>query len=159
LGTISEAKQGGASLGVNPTDRDAAIYAKAVQNLEDVGVPASQYLNELNTASNVLTRRYPGLTPDQPLILSEGRSRADLPRGAFYRDPQGNIRRNDNEDRGNPIIRKAPPIAPPPRATSGAVSVNPAAVDFLRQNNTPQMRAAFDQKYGAGSAQRYLSGR
>lgn len=118
LGTITEAKQGGASLGVNPTDRDAAIYAKAVQNLDDQGVPAKQYLNELNVAGGVLGRRYPGLTADQPLILQEGRSRADLPKGAFYRDPQGNVRRNDNADRGNPIIRKAPPIPQPPRANA-----------------------------------------
>lgn len=124
LGTIAEAKQGGASLGVNPTDRDAAIYAKAVQNLDDLGVPARQYLNELNVAGSVLSRRYPGLTADQPLILQEGRSRADLPKGAFYRDPQGNVRRNDNADRGNPIIRKAPPIAPPPRAKSGAAALS-----------------------------------
>lgn len=118
LGTIKEQKQEGASLGANPTDRDAAIYAKAVQNLDDLGVPAKQYLNELNVAGNVLARRYPGLTADQPLILQEGRSRADLPKGAFYRDPQGNVRRNDNADRGNPIIRKAPPIPQPPRANA-----------------------------------------
>jgi len=124
LGTISEAKQGGASLGVNPTDRDAAIYAKAVQNLEDVGVPASQYLRELNTAGGVLGRRYPGLTADQPLILQEGRSRADLPKGAFYQDPQGNVRRNDNADRGNPIIKKAPPIPPPPGGKAGASAMS-----------------------------------
>ena len=124
LGTIAEAKQGGASLGVNPTDRDAAIYAKAVQNLDDLGVPAQQYLNELNVAGGFLERRYPGLTPDQPLILQQGRSRADLPKGAFYQDPQGNVRRNDNADRGNPIIRKAPPIPQPPNVKSGAAALS-----------------------------------
>jgi hypothetical protein len=159
LGTIAEAKQGGASLGVNPTDRDAAIYAKAVQNLDDLGVPAQQYLNELNVAGGFLERRYPGLTPDQPLILQEGRSRADLPKGAFYQDPQGNVRRNDNADRGNPIIRKPPPIPQPPGVKAAAPAIPPAAVDYLRQNNTPQNRAYFDQTFGAGSAQRYLSGR
>lgn len=148
LGTISEAKQGGASLGVNPTDRDAAIYSQAVQNLDNQAVPAGQYLNELNTARNVLTRRYPGLTPDQPLILSEGRSRADLPKGVFYRDPQGNIRRNDNEDRGNPIIRKAPPpIAPPPRANAApavpASAKSQGVTPDLWAVMTPEERAAW----------------
>ena len=158
LGTIAEAKQGGASLGVNPTDRDAAIYAKAVQNLDDLGVPAKQYLNELNVAGGFLERRYPGLTPDQPLILKEPRTRADLPKGAFYQDPQGNVRRNDNADRGNPIVRKAPQIAPPPRANT-APAAPAAAIDYLRKNNTPENRAYFDQTFGAGQAQRYLSER
>lgn len=142
LGTISEAKQGGASLGVNPTDRDAAIYAKAVQNLDDVGVPAKQYLNELNVAGGVLGRRYPGLTEDQPLILQEGRSRADLPKGAFYQDPQGNVRRNDNADRGNPIIRKAPPIAPPPRANAASPAPKGVSAE-LWAVMTPEERAAW----------------
>lgn len=142
LGTISEAKQGGASLGVNPTDRDAAIYAKAVQNLDDVGVPAKQYLNELNVAGGVLGRRYPGLSEDQPLILQEGRSRADLPKGAFYQDPQGNVRRNDNADRGNPIIRKAPPIAPPPRAKAASAAPKGVSAE-LWAVMTPEERAAW----------------
>lgn len=142
LGTISEAKQGGASLGVNPTDRDAAIYAKAVQNLDDVGVPAKQYLNELNVAGGVLGRRYPGLSEDQPLILQEGRSRADLPKGAFYQDPQGNVRRNDNADRGNPIIRKAPPIAPPPRANAASPAPKGVSAE-LWAVMTPEERAAW----------------
>lgn len=42
--------------------------------------------------------------------------RATMPRGAFYRDPQGNLRRNDNGMRGNPIIEKG---AKPKAATSG----------------------------------------
>lgn len=140
LGTIAEAKQGGASLGVNPTDRDAAIYAKAVQNLDDLGVPARQYLNELNVAGGFLERRYPGLTPDQPLILQEGRSRADLPKGAFYRDPQGNVRRNDNADRGNPIIRKAPPVPPPPRANAGPAAPKGVSAEVWAVM-TPEERA------------------
>jgi hypothetical protein len=159
LGTITEAKNAGGSLGTNPTDFDAQIYATAVQNLKDNTVGAEQYLRELNVAGGVLGRRYPGLTEDQPLILQEGRSRADLPKGAFYQDPQGNVRRNDNADRGNPIIRKAPPIPQPPGVKSGAAAIPSAAVDYLRQNNTPQNRAYFDQTFGAGSAQRYLSGR
>jgi hypothetical protein len=43
-------------------------------------------------------------TRQDPFDLSGGQSRASIPRGAFYRDPSGNIRRNDNGDRGNPIV-------------------------------------------------------
>lgn len=47
----------------------------------------------------------PGSSPDMPLDLSGGQSRATVPRGAYYRDAQGNVRRNDNGDRGNPVVR------------------------------------------------------
>jgi hypothetical protein len=124
LGTITEAKQSGASLGTNPTDFDAQIYRQAVANLDNQGVPAPQYLREIEAARGAMSRRAPGLTPDSPLILAQPRSRADLPKGAFYQDPEGNVRRNDNQDRGNPIVRKAaPPIAAPPRAAQSGGSV------------------------------------
>lgn len=42
---------------------------------------------------------------ESPYDLSQGQSRAPIPRAAYYRDPQGNLRRNDNADRGNPIIK------------------------------------------------------
>lgn len=45
-----------------------------------------------------------------------------------------------------------------PIGSAGASGVPSEAVAYLRQNNTPQMRAMFDQKYGPGQAQRYLSG-
>jgi len=51
-----------------------------------------------------------------PFDLSGGESRAALPKGAIYRDPQGNLRRNDNGDAGNPIL-------PPPRKPSVAGDV------------------------------------
>lgn len=51
-----------------------------------------------------------------PFDLSGGESRASLPKGAIYRDPQGNLRRNDNGDAGNPIL-------PPPRKPSAAGDV------------------------------------
>lgn len=50
-----------------------------------------------------------------PIDLSSGASRAGIPKGAYYRDPQGNIRRNDNGDRGNPIFQPANALAPKAR--------------------------------------------
>ena len=45
--------------------------------------------------------------------LSKGQSRASIPIGSMYKDPQGNVRRNENADAGNPIIvpAKKPPAA------------------------------------------------
>lgn len=39
-----------------------------------------------------------------PFDLSGGQSRRDIPQGSYYRDPEGNIRRNENADAGNPIV-------------------------------------------------------
>ncbi len=43
-------------------------------------------------------------SPEKPYDLSGGQSRAKLPKGAYYLDPRGNLRRNENADRGNPIV-------------------------------------------------------
>lgn len=107
IGTIMDAKSQGGSLGSNPSNKDAEIYAKAVANLTDQGVAPQQYLDEINTARSVLSRRLPGISQDLPLDLSQGQPRAQVPKGLFYRDPQGNIRRNDNGDAGNPIVKAA----------------------------------------------------
>ena len=41
-------------------------------------------------------------TIEHPYDLSGGQSRQAIPQAAFYRDPWGNVRRNDNGDSGNP---------------------------------------------------------
>lgn len=58
---------------------------------------------------DALFRGGPGSTPSANALgavvdLSKGQSRNALARGALYRDPYGNIRRNENGDRGNPKI-------------------------------------------------------
>ena len=58
-------------------------------------------------------------TPAGILDLSGGQSRESVPRGTLYRDPQGNIRRNDNGDKGNPIV------TPAPRAAAAATPAGP----------------------------------
>jgi hypothetical protein len=44
----------------------------------------------------------------------------------------------------------------PPRGASAAIAAPPGAVNFLRQNDTPENRQFFDQKYGAGAARSVL---
>lgn len=48
---------------------------------------------------------------EQPFDLSQGQSRTTIPRGAFYIGKDGSIRRNDNGDRGNPIIQRRQGVA------------------------------------------------
>lgn len=70
------------------------------QNLDGNGGSAGTFrrLNDAPTGRG---------TRQDPFDLSAGQSRASIPRGAFYTDPQGNLRRNDNADAGNPIITSA----------------------------------------------------
>ena len=63
-------------------------------------------------------------TQESPLSAQEAGDRSRIPRGSFYYDPQGNLRRNDNGSAGNPIIRKAPSVPPPPRVKSGAAALS-----------------------------------
>lgn len=44
---------------------------------------------------------------NNPMDLSAGQPRSTIPKGSYYRDPKGNVRRNDNGDKGNPIINPA----------------------------------------------------
>jgi hypothetical protein len=46
--------------------------------------------------------------------------------------------------------------ARPPRGASAAVAASPRAVEFLRQNDTPENRRFFDKKYGAGASRSVL---
>ncbi len=61
----------------------------------------------LQEAAKLMGRRGGIGTLDDPVDLSGGQSRTTIQQGAYYRDPQGNIRRNDNADRGNPIFKRA----------------------------------------------------
>lgn len=66
------------------------------------------------------------------------------------------------EDSGLPPIDVSRFRVKPPASQSTqtpAARAPSAAVDYLRQNNTPQMRRAFDAKYGQGASSRVLGGR
>ena len=71
----------------------------------DVGQSAPQFRQNLDEVRQYVLHSTPGVNVDVPLDLSAGQSREAIPRMAFYRDPQGNIRRNENGDKGNPIMR------------------------------------------------------
>jgi len=76
-----------------------------------VGLPAKELRMNLERVREAQIRSMPGLSIVNPIDLSDGRSRTTIPKGAWYRDPQGNIRRNDNGDAGNPIFKSAAPKA------------------------------------------------
>lgn len=95
----------------NPTDKDIQFLQSTEGNL-DVGQGAGQLRQNLDRVRDAMMRTTPGLSLTNPIDLSDGRSRTTIPRGAYYRDPQGNVRRNDNADAGNPIFKPAATKAP-----------------------------------------------
>lgn len=100
------------------SDKEDALLAATEGNL-DVGLPAGQLRQNIDRVRQATIRRNPGVDPTNPLDLSGGQPRDHIPRGAYYRDPDGNIRRNDNGDNGNPIIQPAPGATAPSAATGG----------------------------------------
>ena len=83
---------------------------------QDARTTVATLAAKLGVSRGTVTNRYPGLTPENPLDLSAGQSRAQIPTGAYYRDPQGNIRQNQNGDAGNPIRRPAGGAKAQPKA-------------------------------------------
>lgn len=98
------------------SEGELKLLQAASANL-DTGQGERQFDKNLGRLRSGVTARTPGLTLENPIDLSSGHSRQPVPRGAYYTDPQGNIRRNDNGDRGNPIVKKA----------AGAAGAAPAA--------------------------------
>lgn len=62
-------------------------------------------------------------TRQSPLSAKEAGDRSAIPRGAYYRDLQGNLRRNDNGSRGNPIIEPGP---------GGGKAAKPSLADIFK---------------------------
>jgi hypothetical protein len=89
----------------------------------DVGLPAGQLRQNLDRVREDVILNNPGVNIDNPYDLSQGQSRETIPRNAYYRDAQGNIRQNKNGDKGNPIVRPgqgAPPQQSAPQGPQNA---------------------------------------
>jgi hypothetical protein len=106
LGRLKELKQesatGASGLGaLNQSEGDALKAAAGnIDPLQSTG----SFNKNLGRVEELLIRSTPGVTEKNPIDLSKGQSRKLIPQGAYYKDKDGNIRRNDNMDAGNPII-------------------------------------------------------
>lgn len=103
----------------NVTEGEGAKL-ESTDGVLDIGQSREQLQDEIRTMRQAYGRHFRGLEADNPLDLSDGQPRSHIPLGAYYTDPQGNVRRNDNGDRGNPIIRAAPRAAAPAPAAPAA---------------------------------------
>ncbi len=76
---------------------------------------------------------------DNPIDLTDGRSRASIPVGAFYMDPAGNVRVNQNRDKGNPIVKRAAgqPAAKPAAGPQGGPQVGQVVKGYRFKGGDP----------------------
>jgi hypothetical protein len=90
----------------------------------------------------------PGLTPANPMDLTAGQSRDTAPRGAFYRSPEGAVRKNISGNAGNPIVWT--PESDPQKAYKDAkLAWNDRW--FQRRGNLDGADAAFNQWWASQS--------
>lgn len=113
------------------SDRDLALFEKAVPSVKN-NSPANSAILDRARAEAVRRQQYADFLDDYaakngtlngaekafraqaglgsratPYDAAAAGDRSQLPRGSYYMDPQGNLRRNDNGARGNPIIRRS----------------------------------------------------
>jgi hypothetical protein len=88
----------------NLSEQEGDLIRSTMGNL-DIGQSTPQFKKNVGRVREILQRSYPGLTPDNPIDLSAGQSRTQVPKGSWYKDPYSNIRRNDNMDKGNPKLQ------------------------------------------------------
>jgi hypothetical protein len=108
---MKQASPNGAS-GLGGLNESEGQALKAIIGNLSVRQSPDQLKKNLTRARELTGRLVPGVTQDNPEDLSEGQTRTSLPKGAFYKDPWGNIRKNMNGDKGNPKVFDATkPIA------------------------------------------------
>lgn len=125
------------------SDRDLALFQQAVPSRKNTNVTNSAILERaraeavrrqqyadfldsyaarngsLNGAEKAFRSQVGLGTRDTPYDAQGAGDRSQLPRGAYYMDPEGNMRRNDNGPRGNPIIRRSGMTQKPGVKTEG----------------------------------------
>lgn len=92
---------GGASLG--NSEKEGQRLEGAFGSLA-VGQDPEALARTLSNVEGMVQAWQPGLTPTSPMDLTAGQSRNPVPRGAFYRSPDGATRKNVSGDAGNDIL-------------------------------------------------------
>ena len=88
----------------NLSEQEGDLIRSTMGNL-DIGQSTPQFKKNVGRVREILQRSYPGLTPENPIDMSAGQSRTQIPKGSWYKDQYGNVRRNDNFDKGNPKLK------------------------------------------------------
>ena len=111
LQAMRDASKTGGALGAIAVPE--LMMLKATGSNLDPNQSEKQFDRNIQRSKAAVTTRTPGLSMDNPIDLTDGRSRASIPVGAFYMDAAGNVRVNQNRDKGNPIVKPAAGTAAP----------------------------------------------
>lgn len=141
----------GAGTGLSDADREyAQIMAGGNVNLTEDALRKILLINEVQSRYAIdqynksVEKVAPELMAEVPPPSSEYTS--------YMRDfKAGKVK--GVTDGSAPLKPDAAPVGRGARATTGAP---PAAINFLKQNDTPENRRFFDQKYGAGASKSVL---
>jgi len=141
----------GAGTGLSDADREyAQIMAGGNVNLTEDALRKILLINEVQSRYAIdqynksVEKVAPELMAEVPPPSSEYTS--------YMRDfKAGKVK--GVTDGSAPLKPDAAPVGRGARATTGAP---PAAINFLKQNDTPENRRFFDQKYGAGASRSVL---
>ena len=88
----------------NLSEAEGDLIRSTIGNLDNKQ-STGQFKGQIGRVRELLQRSYPGLTPENPIDLSAGQTRTTIPKGSWYKDQYGNVRRNDNMDKGNPKLQ------------------------------------------------------
>lgn len=109
LAAMRAASPTGGALG-SITERELDMLRNTQANM-DIGQSTGQFKNNVASIRRRALEATPGISVENPIELPPGVTPGKLPKGAFYMDAQGNVRRNDNGDKGNPILKAAKSMA------------------------------------------------
>lgn len=103
LAALKNASKNGASGLGAVQGREQTALENRVADL-NVGLPQKEILSNLGYIDTNINQILPGIDPSNPIDMTGIPSRRLIPKEAYYKDAQGNVRRNDNFDKGNPIV-------------------------------------------------------
>lgn len=120
-------------------------FARQVQLADYTARTRAQYREPTELQQNYAWLQSQGRQKDADALIARSVSEKPIPVQGF-------------DDAGNQTLTFVYPssLTPSRPAAQGGAQPPASAIDYLRKN--PGLKAQFDQKYGAGSADRYLGG-
>jgi hypothetical protein len=135
--------------GVNQRDMEAYLTNQFRQD--------QLYQDRLKTATNVVEEALRKTSDSRSLEYRNLMDSGDTAGAAAYRQQLIDAAMKGME-KGSATPSAKPTATPAAKAAPATAAIPGKAIEYLKANNNPSMRAAFDAKYGKGAAARALGG-